>query len=77
MIVARYIRISPMTWSVNGPGLRLNYIGCFSLFYPTPRPTLPAIFEESTVITVSPTPHVVPPLDVPGGLLLVRSVVLI
>lgn len=77
MVVARYVRVEPVTWAPNGPGLRLNYIGCFSAFVPTPRPPVPFYFEEPTVpagvSTSAPTvavPTVSPPsvvsLGVPG-----------
>uniref|UniRef100_A0A2C9K961 F5/8 type C domain-containing protein n=1 Tax=Biomphalaria glabrata TaxID=6526 RepID=A0A2C9K961_BIOGL len=65
LIVARYIRLEPVTWSPNGPGLRLNYIGCFSVAVPTPRPTLAAITLGPTFSTPKVTTTNQPPSDSP------------
>lgn len=67
MIVARYMRVEPVTWAPNGPGLRLNYIGCFFTSVPTPRPTVP--FSVPPVIggpTIAPT-TAIPTISPPTG----------
>uniref|UniRef100_A0A2C9M9G4 Hemocytin n=1 Tax=Biomphalaria glabrata TaxID=6526 RepID=A0A2C9M9G4_BIOGL len=67
IIVARFVRIQPLSWAPNGPGLRLNYIGCFSSLVPTERPPLETLTTQTPPVvvgptTVTPTP---PPLITP------------
>lgn len=57
MIVTRFIRVEPLAWAPSGPGLRLNYIGCFSTNVPTPKPTVPFIIETPAPPSVTPGLH--------------------
>lgn len=58
VILARYVRLIPVTWGPSGPGLRLNYIACFTLSNPTPRPTVPFGVEPTTRKGGIPTPQI-------------------
>uniref|UniRef100_A0A2C9KVW4 F5/8 type C domain-containing protein n=1 Tax=Biomphalaria glabrata TaxID=6526 RepID=A0A2C9KVW4_BIOGL len=64
-LVARFVRLIPQTWAPTGPGLRVNYIGCFSSAIPTLHtvptsillpPTTPLIYIETPPVINSPTP---------------------
>lgn len=58
MILARYVRLIPLTWSPSGPGLRLNYIGCFSQSNTTSHSTVPFENQLTTKPYGIPTlPH--------------------
>jgi len=54
VIVARFVRLFPVTWASGGAALRLNYIGCNLADKPTERPTVP-FFQPPTGDFVVPT----------------------